>query len=145
MRRTTVGLLTAGTLVVAGCGGGTHFANEHRPPTAIDLTVYINDHQVSVSPAAVGAGPVIFLVTNQASTTESLSINSGGSQLASTGPINPGAPAQLKVDFKPGEYLVTTGPRNGSDAAIGSGNAIVPARLHIGAPRPNADDVLLQP
>jgi hypothetical protein len=130
---------------VAGCGGGAHFANIHRPPTPIDLTVYINDARVSVSPASVGAGPIIFFVTNQASRTESMTIQprSGGSSLGSTGPINPDSTTQVTVNLnQTGDYTVGTGSGSGAPA---SGTAIAPATLHIGPSRPNADNALLQP
>ena len=146
MRSTTIGLMSTAALALAGCGSGAHFANAHRPPTAVDLTVYVNDSSVSVSPASVGAGPVIFLVTNQASKTVSLTIrSSGGQSLATTGPINPGAPAQLTVDFTaPGAYSIATST-TGTQASLATGKAIKPATLHIGASRASADNSLLQP
>ena len=67
MRKTITGMLAVGTLIATGCGGGSTFANKPRPPTPINLTVYINNARVSISPASIGAGPVVFIVTNQAS------------------------------------------------------------------------------
>jgi len=51
MRRTTLAMLalTAGTTLSA-CGGAKHFANQARPPAPVNMTVYINDQRVSVSP-----------------------------------------------------------------------------------------------
>src|ERR1700692_3414479 len=92
MRRTTFALLATVALAIAGCGSGTKFANKPRPATPVDLTVYINNQRVSVSPASVGAGPVILIVTNQANKTESLTVQragNSGSTLATAGPINP--------------------------------------------------------
>ncbi len=131
-------LLVAGVcaIAVAGCGSTQHFADRARPATPVDLTVYIDNSRVSVSPAHVGAGPVVFLVTNQASKTVSMNIEPlGGSikPLATTGPINPGSTAQVQVDFATGAYQVST------DAQA------TPATLHIGKPRASSDNVLLQP
>jgi hypothetical protein len=140
-----LGVIVAGGLAVAGCGSTTHFVGHNRPPTPVDLTVYINDARVSVSPASVGAGPVIFYVTNQASRTESLMIQprSGSSQsLASTGPINPRSTAQVTVDFTPGDYTVGTSAQ--TDALPGS-RSIASATLRIGKLRANANNTLLQP
>jgi hypothetical protein len=83
---------------------------------------------------------VAFIVTNQASQAESLSVlRSGGStgqSLADTGPINPQATAQFTVNFtSPGRYaLATTG-----------GGSIKAASIRIGRPRASSDNQVLQP
>jgi hypothetical protein len=147
MRRTTIAILAAGVLGAAGCGGGSSFANRPRPPTPIDLTVYVNSARVSVSPGSVGAGPVIFIVTNQANQTESLQIQaaSGGETLATTGPINPQATTQVQVNPSPGDYTISVqsgGPTQASQAAQSS---VLGATLHVGPPRRSSSNVLLQP
>ena len=103
--------------------------------------MYVNDARVSVSPASVGAGPVIFFVTNQASKTESIEIHSGGNTVGTTGPINPQSTAQVTVDVNRGDYTITTAGSTGG-AALAS---IRPATLHIGAARASANNALLQP
>jgi hypothetical protein len=147
MRRTTIGILATATVGLAGCGSGSTFKNEARPPTPVDLTVYINNARVSVSPSSVGAGPVIFIVTNQSSKSQTISIQRATTTkpVADTGPINPQATAEVQVDFKPGDYTVTTGTPGKTDAARAAPTAIHGAALHIGPSRPNADSVLLQP
>jgi hypothetical protein len=148
MRRTAFALLATGALALAGCGGGAKFANKPRPATPVDLTVYINSQRVSVSPASVGAGPVILIVTNQASKTESLNVQragNSGSTLATTGPINPQETAQLTIDFGSGDYTVSTGKAGSTDATLAGASRIQPATLHIGRPRPSASNALLQP
>jgi hypothetical protein len=147
MRRRTIGLLAVGAVALAGCGSSKQFANLPRPPTPVDLTVYINDARVSVSPSSVGAGPVNFIVTNQSAKTQTLSIqnSTSGKALADTGPINPQGTAEVTVDFDPGDYSVATGPTGKTDAALAQPTTIHPAALHIGRERPNADNVLLQP
>jgi hypothetical protein len=148
MRRTTIGFLAVSAIALAGCGGGSTFKNLPRPPTPVDLTVYINNSRVSVSPNSVGAGPVIFIVTNQSTKTQTLSINDSASGKpigAGTGPINPQGTTEVTVDFTPGDYLVTTGPSNQTEAAAAQPSTIHPAALHIGPKRPNANNVLLQP
>ena len=82
------------------------FANDPRPPSPVNLSVYIDNSRVSLSPQSVGAGPVVFIVTNQADKSESLAIVHKGrtsiaDALADTGPINPQATAQVKVNFRP--------------------------------------------
>jgi hypothetical protein len=142
--------LGAVLIALVGCGStGGSFANKPRPATPVNLTVYINSARVSVSPAAVGAGPVVFIVTNQDSKTESLTISpalAGSAPLASTGPINPQATAEVTVDFQnPGDYTIDTSIGGSSQAARATPSTIQPATLHVGTPRPSASNQLLQP
>ncbi len=140
MRSRTIGILATGALLATACGGGSHFANKPRPAVPVNLTVYINNARVSVSPSTVGAGPVVFIITNQAQKAESLTIapRNSGSTVASTGPINPQGTTQVTVNLdSPGDYRLMT-----EDQAPGS---IQSAPLHIGPARPSASNQLLQP
>jgi hypothetical protein len=132
-------------LAVGGCGssGSTTYANNPRPATPINLTVYIGGDRVSVSPSKVGGGPVVFLVTNQSKRAQSLSVApaGGGGALASTGPINPQGTAQVTVNLTKGDYLVATS----SDASQGQATGMTPGHLSVGPPRPSADGNLLTP
>jgi len=148
MRRTTTGMLIAGAVIVSGCGsssGGSPTAS--RPAAPVNLTVYVNDAKVSVSPAGVGAGPVVFFVTNQASHAEALTISgAGGSQtLASTAPINPQATTQVSVDLKPGDYTIATAPHGSTDASLSAPTSITAASIKIGPARPSSNSSLLAP
>ncbi|MGN6870585.1 MAG: hypothetical protein ACTHMY_19510 [Solirubrobacteraceae bacterium] len=143
-RRTTIGMLAVSALAVSGCGASSQGATTPRPPAPVNLTVYIDDHRVSLSPSSVGAGPVAFIITNQASQAEALAIlakgSAAGQPLANTGPINPQATAQVTVNFSsPGTYSVSTGG-DGS-----SGSSIQGATLNVGKTRPNSNNQLLQP
>lgn len=144
-RRTTIGMLAVSALAVTACGSTSQGATNPRPPAPVNLTVYIDNSRVSLSPSSVGAGPVAFIITNQASQAESLAIlpkgSAAGQSLANTGPINPQATAQVTVNFSsPGRYAVSTGGGDGSSAS-----AIRAATLTIGKTRPNSNDQLLQP
>jgi hypothetical protein len=148
MRRSTIGILAVTAATLAGCGSGSTFANLPRPPTPIDLTVYISNQRVLVSPDSVGAGPVVLIVTNQSAKTQSLTVQgSGGNALASTGPITPQATAQVTVNFNTPnqDYTVTTSPTGRTDASRALAQPIKGASLHIGRSRPSADNTLLQP
>ena len=139
-------VLAASALVLAACGsaGGTA-ASAPRPPDPVNMTVYVNDSRVSVSPTRVGAGPITFIVTNQASRAESLAISKGGSTLASTAPINPQGTTQVSVDFRPGEYTIKTGPRGRNDAQLSQQSSIRSATIHIGHERRSSNNDVLQP
>jgi hypothetical protein len=144
MSSRTIGMLTASVLAVSACGASSKGATTPRPPAPVDLTVYIDNSRVSVSPAAVGAGPVAFIITNQASQAESLAVlpsgSAAGQALANTGPINPQATAQITVNFtSPGTYSLST------DGGDGSNTSIRAASVHIGKPRANGNGQLLQP
>ena len=143
-RRTTIGMLAVSALAVSACGANSQGATTPRPPAPVNLTVYIDNSRVSLSPSAVGAGPVAFIITNQASQAEALAIlpkgSAAGQPLANTGPINPQATAQVTVNFSsPGRYSVSTGG-DGS-----SGSSIRAATLRVGKTRPNSNNQLLQP
>ena len=137
--------MLAGTaLVVSACGSTAPAIVNPRPAAPVNLTVFIDSTRVSVSPANVGAGPVEFIITNQAAQTESLAVlpagASAGQPLANTGPINPQGTAQVTVNFsRPGSYSVATG--NGG----GPGSAIRAAVIHVGHQRASSDNELLQP
>jgi uncharacterized protein involved in exopolysaccharide biosynthesis len=146
MCRWTIAILASSALAVSACGSTARGVTTPRPAAPADLTVYIDNSRVSVSPTTVGAGPVAFVITNQASQAESLSIlrsgASAGQPLADTGPINPQGTSQVTVDFSsPGTYSLATG--GGGDP--GSGGAIRAAQIHIGRKRSSSDNQLLQP
>ena len=65
----------------------------------------------------------MFIVTNQASKTESLTIHPSGNPglpLASTGPINPQATAQVTVDLHgPRNYTISASKAGATEAARG--------------------------
>ena len=151
--RTTIAMLACAALTVSACGSSATGATTPRPPAPVNVTVYIDNSRVSASPSSVGAGPVDFIITNQASRAESLTVlRSGaaaGQSLANTGPINPQATAQVTVNFtSPGRYSLSTnggGGGGGAGGGAGGAEAIRAASLRIGRPRPNSDNQLLQP
>lgn len=147
MRTTTIGILGASAIALAGCGSSKTFANRPRPPAPINLTVYINNARVSVSPHAVGGGPVVFIVTNQAARAQSLAIQrkGGPGSIANTGPINPQGTAQVTVNLRRGTYTVATTAAGTTEAARSDASPIHSATLLIGRPRASASDQLLQP
>ncbi len=149
MRIGTIVVLGLSTLAATACGSaGDTAASRVGPPTPVNLAVYVNDSRISVSPAAVGAGPVVFIVTNQAARSEALVISaaSGDSHpLASTAPINPQGTTQVTVDFKPGNYTIFTAARGQTDAQRSRPSSIAPASLHVGRLRGSSDSSLLQP
>lgn len=145
-----IGIIVIATGVVAGCGSGAHFANHPAPPVPVNLTVYINEQSVSISPSAVGAGPVVLIITNQARTAESITVMAAGTSasqpIADTGPINPQATAQLSVNLRqPGAYTVGISPNASTEAAAALPSGVKPAVLRVGQPRPSGSNVLLQP
>jgi iron uptake system EfeUOB component EfeO/EfeM len=146
MRTRTIGQLAIIALIVTACGSaGGQSPSAARPPNPVNLTVYVNDSRVSVSPRTVGAGPLTFIVTNQASQAEALAISKGGSTLASTPPINPQGTTQVSVNFRPGRYIIATGTQGKNDAQLSKQSSIRPASLHIGRERESSANSVLQP
>ena len=143
-----IGILGACALCATACGSvGGKLPTAARPAAPTNLTVYVDDARISVSPASVGAGPVIFIVTNQASRSEALAISRSGQNhpLASTAPINPQGTTQVAVDFRPGDYTISTSAHGRTDAALSQQSAIHSAQIHIGHARANTSSQLLQP
>jgi hypothetical protein len=149
MRKTTSLLLALSVVATAGCSSSGTFANKPAPPQPVNVTVYINDSKISASPTNVGAGPVNFVVTNQASKSEALTVlpagSSAGQPLADTGPINPQGTAQVQVTFSKGDYTIATANGGGSDAANASASSIAPITIHVGKPRSGESTQLLTP
>lgn len=147
MRKSTIVLLALGALLIAGCGTSKQFANQPREPVPVNLTVYIDNKSVTVSPASVGAGEIVFIVTNQASNSQSLKIKpaGGGSSLADTGPISPQATAEVTVNLRPGSYTVGSGSGGSTDASLNGPATIRPASIKVGPERGSSSNVLLTP
>ena len=124
----------AGTL--AGCGSGAPYANLPRPPQQITLTSAIVGNRVSVSPNAIGAGPVMLVVANLTPFSRQITV-SRPAPLAlriDSGPINPGGTATLQINLRTGVYVIAT-----DDPSISR------ARIVVGARRPSAQNQILQP
>lgn len=145
MRRTLL-VLAGSAALLSGCGKTSTFADRPRPAVPVDLTVYINDSRVSLSPGRVGAGQVTLIVTNQASSSQSLQVSDSGGDLATTGPINPMGTAEVSLDLsRPGSYTVSAGAGGQTDASLSGPAQIQPATLQVGRPRPSATNQLLTP
>lgn len=148
MRIRTFVIVGASTLAVSACGtAGGSAATKVRPPTPVNLSVYVNNSRISVSPSRIGAGPVVFTVTNQANRSESLTIRGAnqGRTLASTAPINPQGTTQVSVDFNPGDYTIATAPQGQTDADLAQPSSITPASIHIGRMRQSSSNSVLEP
>jgi hypothetical protein len=140
MRKLTSGALSAVALAVAiaGCGGGGSYANDPRPPAPVTVTAAIRPEGVIISPARIGAGPIVLLATNETSRSQTLTVSQNTSKTSaaadSTGPINPQGVGQLKVDVVEGHYTIKA-----------SQSSVRPAILRVGRQRPSGQNDLLQP
>ena len=135
-RATTAAVLAAG-LVVAGCGG-EDFANNPRPPVPVELTGVIQPDAVTVSPARIGAGPVLITMSNQTRTAITITLD-GTSVRDRVGPVPPLDTATIQRTLEPGRYEV----RAGSDVALP--REIRSAELEIGRERRSSSSDLLLP
>lgn len=144
MRGATIGILALLAFALTACGSTAHFADKSRPAAPVNVTVYVNNAKISLSPSSVGAGPVVFIITNQATSSVALTVRPalGGGALASTAPINPQATSSFSVDFHPGDYTLATSASSSDTLSSGS---ISSASLHIGSARANGNSSLLQP
>lgn len=140
--RPTTFVVGALAVAVAGCGSTSHaYRNSPRPPAPVVVSASIGDQQVSVSPTHLGAGPITLVITNQSASSQQITLatrdapGSGpGVTAVRTGPINPRETASVRAEVRPGTY----------DLAV-RGGAVQAARIHVGQPRPSAQNDLLQP
>jgi hypothetical protein len=124
-------------VVLAGCGDDD-FENNPRPPVPIGLSGVIQEDKVTVSPAKLGAGPVLITISNQTRRPRTV-ILEGSSIVQREGPIEPGDTATIQRTLEPGSYEV----RAGSPTAVR--REIVPAMLDIGKQRRDSNNDLLLP
>jgi hypothetical protein len=123
--------------LVAGCGD-EDFKNDPRPPIPIGLSGVIQSNRVTVSPARVGAGPIVITISNQTERERTITLE-GETLVQRSGPIAPGDTATIQRTLAPGSYEV----RAGSMTAVR--REIEPAMLDIGAERPASNNDLMLP
>ncbi len=148
MRISTIAIGAAIALGVSGCGSaGSKSASLPTPPSPIVLSAAITDAHIQVSPARIGAGPVLFTVSNQSSRAASLVISPAGHSgtLARTAPINPQGAIQVKVDLPRGTYTIALAPGGATDAQRAPPHGVPGTTLHVGAERTSAAGQLLEP
>jgi hypothetical protein len=127
-------------LALAGCGGSQQRENDLRPATPVTLTGAIHEDGLQISPAAVGAGTIVLIVSNQSGAPQTVTFETdelGGRKVgrqASSPEIAPRATGRLTIDAREGTYSVHVGDR-----------AIRAARVKVGPPRKSAQDQLLLP
>jgi hypothetical protein len=123
--------------LVAGCGD-EDFKNDPRPPVPVGLSGVIQSDRVTVSPARVGAGPIVITISNQTQRVRTVTLE-GETLVTREGPIKPGDTATIQRTLAPGSYEV----RAGSPTAVR--REIEPAMLDIGAERPASNNDLMLP
>ena len=137
-RTRDLSMLVAGVLLLGGCGSGSHFKNDQRPPTPVQLTGVVNNNGVTISPSRIGGGPVILIIDNQTDKPHEITLEGGG-KTDTVGPVNPHDTATLQQTLKPGTYTV----RAGSPKA--ESREIEPGKLTVGEDRSSSSNELLLP
>jgi hypothetical protein len=138
-RRRALTLAVAAACGVAGCGGGSDYANTDRPPSPINVTAAISTKKVSISPKTFGAGPIVLIISNQTGAKRKLTLQTaelGGSKpgtKATSNTIDAHDTGTMKVDVREGDYEISVS---------GGGKA---AKLTVGKERASAQDQLLEP
>ena len=138
MPRRALLLLTAALCCALTACGGEDYANKPRPASPINITAAISTKKISVSPKTFGAGPIVIIISNQTSQTQTLTIQTqelAGKQPGlkqSSKPIDPNDTGNLKLDVRKGTYSV-------------SAKGVAPVTLEVGPPRKSAQGQLLEP
>jgi hypothetical protein len=123
--------------LAAGCGsGGPKYTNHLRPPTPATISALIDGSQVKVSPASVGAGPLVVLISNQSDRTQRVTFEPAGRAGGRKATTSVGAQGtgHLSANPRTGHYELSVG-----------GRSISPATVRIGPRRKSAQDQLLRP
>lgn len=141
--RRCIALLPGGALaaiVLAGCGGGSHFKDRPRPPVPLQITGVITAKEVTISPNHIGGGPIQLLISNQTQEAQTVVLERSGNQGEPNrdvvGPVNPLQTAALQQNLTQGEYTVS---------ANSSADGVAQAIITVGPPRPSSSGTLLLP
>jgi hypothetical protein len=127
-------------IFAVGCGGSSEpRTNRLRPAPPVTLTGAIHDDGIQISPAAVGAGQIILLLSNQSGrpqtvTIETASVTSSPGHRASSPTIRDGATGRVTLNATRGAYTVHV-----RDSSIRA------ARILVGPPRKSGQNDLLLP
>jgi hypothetical protein len=142
MRNRRALLLAGGVALILGATGcgDEDFANDPRPPTAVELSAVISEDGVTISPSREGAGQVLITFSNQTDRAHTITLE-GEDVIERTAPIQPQDTATIQKTLLPGTYEV----RAGSSRAVDIEDQIRPATLTIGQERAGSNDDLLLP
>ena len=128
-------------MLAAGCGNEDDFPNEPRTSAPVELTAKINDREVEVSPSEVGAGLVVFAISNQSSEPVQLTFegppttNSPAERVSPSREILPNGVDLLKVELAQGDYTIGAGDQSNARTDT----------LVVGPERPSSTNDLLLP
>jgi hypothetical protein len=123
--------LAMSTALTLGACGSSDFANDPRPAAPLQVTARVASGQVQVSPDHFGAGLINLTIANLSDSPVRFTLT--GPKDAATPPIQPGNPANLKLNLPQGSYQATAG----------HGGQTVPVK--VGPERDSSKDQLLQP
>jgi hypothetical protein len=136
-----LGALSATLLLLAGCGSDDSYDNASRPPAPLNVSVNLTGSRVMVSPARIGAGPIVLLIANESGRSRDVTLSAPARSSSacvdadvSSGPINPQGTARVQFSVVEGRCLVGV-----------TGEDLQPARLTVGPQRKSAQDDLLAP
>ena len=115
-------------------------------PTHSASSVLITNARVVASPARFGAGPVLFTVTNQASSARTLEIFRGRDmRVADTAPLNPQGSTQVSLVFNRGRYSAERAVcEHDSEAQLAAART-EPLTIVVGRTRRSSGSTLLTP
>ena len=125
-------LAVSAALALGACGS-SDFANDPRPAAPIVVTATVASGKVQVSPDRFGAGLVTFTIANLSQSPVRFTLS--GPKDAATPPIQPGDPANLKLNLPQGSYEATAGQSVNAQSAT----------VEVGPEREGSQSQLLQP
>jgi hypothetical protein len=140
-RKTSLALLPAAALAIAGCGTKERTANELRPPVPIQLNAALMPKKIMLSPNQIGGGPITLIVSNLTGVDQRITFGanspSGTSDLridSQSATIAPNNTALMKANLTDGTYSLSV-----------DGDTIPASLLSVSGERPSAQNDLMLP
>jgi hypothetical protein len=122
----------AAAALVSGCVGNESYPNNPKPPAVLNITVFVGEADIAVSPEPFGAGPARFIITNQTGTNQKVLLSTD--QFDRETLVGKGQTVNFKQTVEPG------------DLTISSSNTAADAKtVEVGPQRPTSQHDLNQP
>ncbi|MGK2878622.1 MAG: hypothetical protein ACSLFF_08640 [Solirubrobacterales bacterium] len=125
-------VVLATVLAVSGCAGNESYPNNPKPPANLNVSVFVGEDQIALSPNPFGAGPTRFVITNQTGTNQKVLIST--EQFDREVEVGVGQTVNFKQTVEPGDLSIST-----------DNSAADSAELVVGPKRPSAQQDLNQP
>jgi predicted component of type VI protein secretion system len=106
LRAIALALAVACVFVLSACESNESYKNENKPPAVLTLGVIVADDQIAADPNPFGAGPTRFLITNQ--TTKKQIVTLTTDTLERKAVVDPSQTANFKMTIPEGNLTIAS-------------------------------------